>query len=228
MNKKILVIGAHPDDETLGAGATIAKHAQEGDEVYVLIIGDGVSARYNEYTEEVAQKVQAIKDHAMDAAKILGVKSFEVVGLRGLMFDQKPLIDFVKLIMKHIEKVKPDIIYTHSAAELNIDHSILHRATVTACRPVWEHRPKEILCFELPSSTEWVAPLSSNAFIPSVYVNIENTLSTKLEAMKAYKEEMRDFPFPRSLEYLTVLAKKRGAEAGIKAAEAFMPVRIIR
>ncbi|MEK6935113.1 MAG: PIG-L deacetylase family protein [Nanoarchaeota archaeon] len=228
MNKKILVIGAHPDDETLGAGATIAKHAEQGDEVHVVIVGDGVSARYDEYTEEVAKKVQAIKDHAMDAAKILGIKSFEVIGKRGLIFDQTPLIDFVKLIMKYIEKIKPDIIYTHGSAELNIDHSILHRATVTACRPVWEHRPTEILCYEVPSSTEWVAPHPANAFIPSVYVNVEKTLYKKIEAMKAYKDELREFPFPRSVEYLEVLAKKRGAEVGIKAAEAFMPVRIVR
>ncbi len=226
--KRVLVIGGHPDDEMLGAGATLAKHAQAGDEVYVVIVGDGVSARYDKYDKKVEKEVKQLEADFQKACKILGVKKGEVLGYKGNLFDEKPLLFFVKLIMGYIQRIKPDIIYTHSSAELNIDHYTLYKATVTACRPVWEHKPAEILCFELPSSTEWNAPSPLNAFIPSVYVDVEKTLNKKLEAMRAYRGEIKEFPHPRSIEYLTALAKKRGAEVGLKAAEAFMPVRIVR
>ncbi len=226
--KKILVIGGHPDDEMLGAGGTLAKHALAGDEVYVVIFGDGVSARYDKFDKKVEKEVKDLERDFQSACKILGVKKGEVLGYKGNLFDKEPLLFFIKQIMAYIEKIKPDVIYTHSSAELNVDHLTLYKATVTAIRPVWQHKPSEILCFELPSSTEWNAPLAQNAFIPSVYVDIEKTLNKKLEAMRAYKGEIREFPHPRSIEYLTALAQKRGAEVGKRAAEAFMPVRIVR
>ncbi len=226
--KKVLVIGGHPDDEMLGAGGTLARHAAEGDAVYVVIFGDGVSARYDKYDRKVEKEVKDLEKDFQSACKILGVRKGEVLGYKGNLFDEKPLLFFVKQIMGYIEKIKPDVIYTHSSAELNVDHYTLYKATVTACRPVWQHRPSEILCFELPSSTEWNAPSPQNAFIPSVYVDIDKTLNKKLEAMRAYKGEIKEFPHPRSIDYLTSLARKRGAEVGLKAAEAFMPVRIVR
>jgi len=217
---KILIVAAHPDDETLGAGATIAKHAENGDRVHVLILGEGITSRKK---QTKTAELYLLRKHCRRALNILGVKNVYFLNLPDNMFDNIPLLSIVKEVENKINKIKPDIIYTHYESDLNVDHQLTFRAVMTACRPV-NNKIKKILCFEVPSSTEWSA-LNKNSFTPNCFVNVESTLGKKLAALKEYKKEMRSFPHPRSIEYVKSLAKIRGSNVAYKAAEAFIIVR---
>lgn len=224
--ENILVLVAHPDDEIMGVGGTLIKHIEQGDKVNIVIIGDGVSARFKNY-EEAKPFVDEIKSHAMLVAKFLGFTT-EVLGLQGNTFDQIPLLEIARIVEQKIEQYHPDIIYTHSHCDLNVDHRKIFEAVITACRPVKETNLKKIISFETPSTTEWNAQLLQNAFLPNVYVDISSVLDKKIKALYMYTKEVRPFPHPRSKEYIDALAKKRGAEAGLMAAEAFMLIKEIK
>ena len=137
---------------------------------------------------------------------------------------QKELNDSLARV---VNKVKPEVAYLPHKGDLNKDHRLVFEASMVALRPLKESTVARILCYETLSETEWGSSEIESIFVPNVYVNIENTLETKLKAMSAYASELKDYPHPRSLDMLKVLAQKRGAEAGLVAAEAFMLVREI-
>jgi len=225
MSKKVLVVAAHPDDEVLGCGGTIARHVKEGAQVYALILGEGITSRYAKRESGLGSKeLGALKTYISSAAKILGVNKTYTRGLPDNRFDSVDLLDIVKEIEKVTEEIKPDIVYTHHKGDLNIDHRITFDSVLTACRPVDGGTVKEIYSFEVPSSTEWNFP---HSFQPTVYVDIADTMKTKTAAMKAYKSEVRKWPHPRSEEAIVTLAKKRGCEVGLFFAEAFELIRKI-
>jgi len=143
-------------------------------------------------------------------------------------FDTVALIDIIKTIEKVKEEVKPDIIYTHHYGDLNIDHRITFDAVMTAARPVQGESVKEIYSFEIPSSTEWYFSSTKNYFMPNVFMDISETIEKKLQALKEYKSEVRQFPHPRSPEAIKSIAKKWGSNSGLKYAEAFCLVRLIK
>lgn len=226
---KVLVVAAHPDDEVLGCGGTIAKHTANGDDVSILIIGDGVTARYpeDELDGDVAiNQVNEIKKHCVDASKVLGVNDVSVLGNHCCRFDRIPLLDIIKSIEEKINEVHPDIIYTHSPHDVNNDHGIVFKAILSATRPIHSSFcVKTVLTFEVLSSTEWNFHAQ---FKPNVYEDISSTMSQKVRAMGAYKSEVREFPHPRSIEAIKNLAAKRGSEVGLKCAECFELIRDIR
>lgn len=221
---KVLVVAAHPDDEILGVGATIAKRVKQGDECHVIILGEGITARGNSRSEFDGSEQSPLQKDAIESAKIIGYKSIQFYGLPDVRFDSLQLLDIVKIVQKAFFEIKPDVVYTHHYADLNIDHRYTYEAVLCACRPVPGWYPKELLCFETPSSTEWNFGRKEQNFAPNVFVDIEETLNAKLEAMKCYKTEIRDFPHPRSIEVLNSIAIKWGATVGLKYAEAFEQV----
>lgn len=224
---KILVIAAHPDDEVLGCGATIAKHVRRGDVVDVLILGDGVTARYEESelnNPEVLEMVEKIKKDAFNANKVLGVNNLQIEGFYCARFDKIPLLNFAKIIEKKIRDFNPDRIYTHGPNDVNIDHGIVYKAVQTATRPMGNNVVKGIFLMEVLSATEWNF---SEAFRPDYYVDVSETVKLKVDAIREYSGEIRDFPHPRSGEAIITLAKKRGSEVGLNYAEAFKVFRII-
>ncbi|HIP93050.1 MAG TPA: PIG-L family deacetylase, partial [Desulfurobacteriaceae bacterium] len=164
------------------------------------------------------------KDQIYKANKILGIKKVFTFDLPDNRFDSVDFLDIFKIIEEIKNKLKPEIIFIHSKSDLNIDHRITHKAVITAARPVKGETVKSIYAFEVLSSTEWNYPLS---FSPNVYFNIENTLDLKLKAMSEYKNELREYPHPRSLEGIKIKAKQRGMEAGFSYAEAFELIRIV-
>lgn len=218
---KVLAFVAHPDDEVLGAGGTLARHAQRGDEVHIAFLTDGVGARG---AENAATKRRA--DAAKQAAGHLGAREPRFLGFPDNRLDGVALLDVVKAVEAIVNDVEPHTIYTHHAGDLNIDHVICHRAVMTACRPLPGSSVRRIFAMEVVSSTEW-APEGSGAFIPSRFVDISATLATKQRALAAYAEEMRAFPHPRSQEAIKALEQWRGAAAGLSCAEAFMVLRDI-
>lgn len=219
----ILVIAAHPDDEILGVGGAIARHVDEGDSVYVVILAWGVASRYE------AEFINRQRDNALQASKILGVKETVFVGLGGAdkRFDELPFLDIIKPIEENIMKYKPDILYTHHRGDSNTDHQILFKATMSAARVISPYLVNKILCYETLSSTDQAPPFLEYVFTPNVFINIEKYLEKKLEAMKCYKFEIKEYPHPRSLESIEFQAKIWGHKASCKAAEAFMLVREI-
>ena len=209
----VLTIAAHPDDEVLGCGATMAKHSARGDLVYVLLIADGETSR-EEY-HNLNRNAQADA-----AAEILGIEKVFSLNLPDQRLDTLALLDIVKKIEAVIDEIKPNIIYTHFANDLNLDHRIVNRAVLTACRPLPESLISAIFTFEIQSSTEWSGN-DEAAFKPNHIVDVSGFMEKKSEALHAYSSEMRDFPHSRSYEALEYLAKLRGAQAGVQAAECF-------
>ena len=227
-NNSILVIAAHPDDEVLGCGGTIVRLKNELNSIYVAILGEGITARYNQRERAEGGVLEVLRKSSERVAEILGIKDLFLFNLPDNRFDTVPLLDIVKIIEGLIEKIKPTIIFTHHGGDLNIDHSIIHRATLTATRPIAGYSVKQVYAYEVPSSTEWVFNQFSKCFHPNVFIGIGATLEKKIKAMELYESEVRSFPHPRSPEALRVLAKRWGSVAGLEAAEAFELIREIR
>lgn len=219
--QKILVVAAHPDDEILGCGGAIAKHTKQGDKVWVLILGDGVGAREGSKDEEVDSR----KEEAKKANDILGVENLIFKSFPDNKFDSVPLLDVIKEIETVVDEFEPNVILTHSDFDLNIDHKLTCEAVKTAARPMAGSSVEKILSFEIASSTEWNLN-EEEVFAPQFFVNIEEEMDAKIKALEAYGSELREFPHPRSLEYVNSLAKVRGGQSGFKAAEAFEVIYI--
>ncbi len=223
-----LIIAAHPDDEVLGCGGSIAKWTANGDKVNILIAAEGITSRDN--NRNIGKRKNALSDlrsSSQKAAKILGANSVSIFDFPDNRMDSIDLLDVVKKIGHHIEKLRPQIIVTHHAGDLNIDHQIIHKAVITFCRPQPSFYVKKILTFEIPSSTEWQSPQNNTPFIPNWFEDITITLDKKIKALNAYKSEMRNWPHSRSVESIKYLSKWRGASVGLEAAESFMLVRNI-
>jgi len=219
---KILVVAAHPDDEILGVGATLVKHAEAGDAVYCLILGEGAMARVG----ASQKKLQNLKFQATEAGKVVGFKKIFFSGFPDNQFDSLPLLQISKEVEKYLEKIKPDVVYTHFDGDLNIDHQLTCQAVLTACRPCNENSPCEIYTFETLSSTEWQSK-NKKLFNPTVYVDVEKVMDKKIEAFEKYNSEKRPYPHPRSPEGIKILAQYRGLESGLRLAEAFCLLRKI-
>jgi len=228
MMKKILVVAAHPDDEVLGCGGTIAKFVFEDNEVYTLVLGEGITSRDQERNRgERESDIQDLKSQLRDANKILGVKDCFLFDFPDNRFDSVALLDIVKVIEKIKEKVAPQVVFTHHHGDLNIDHQLTFKAVMTAFRPVTGGSVKEIYSFEIPSSSEWNGPGTADFFRPNLFIDISKTKEKKMEALKKYGVELKRYPHPRSLEAIDILSKQRGIQVGLDAAEAFETVRII-
>lgn len=216
--ESILVVAAHPDDEVLGCGGTLAKLADEGVDIHVAFLADGVFSRTGaEQTELLARRAAAQK-----AGDILGMQSIFFGEFPDNRMDSIALLDIIRPIESLIAKHQPDTVFTHHAGDVNIDHRRTHEAVVTACRPQRNHPVKTLLCFEVPSSTEWQLPGSAPVFTPNWFVDISATLVRKMAALNAYADELRDWPHPRSRQGIEHLAHWRGATVGVDAAEAFL------
>lgn len=224
----VLVVAAHPDDEVLGCGATIARLANEGQDVHIAIIGEGFTSRSATTQDTNADQVKLLRQQAQAAASLLRAKDVVFFKLLDNRLDTLPLLDVVKLIEDLVEKLQPEVIYTHHPGDLNIDHSVVHRAVLTATRPMPGQPVRDIYAFEVPSSTEWAFQRVEPAFRPNVFLDVSATLEIKIQAMSCYKSEVRKFPHPRSPEALRAIAARWGSVVGFQAAEAFDLVRSVR
>lgn len=232
MSKTVLTIAAHPDDEILGCGGTMARHAENGDTVHVLILAEGVTSRdMKRDTEGRNDELSALRETAVRAGAIVGVSSVLFGGFPDNRMDGVDLLDVVKCVEDTIARFNPDIVYTHHHGDLNVDHRITNRAVMTAARPQPGQSVREIYYFEVPSATGWGSPDNGSAFLPNYYVNLCpsadcNFLEKKTVALNVYHSEMRPFPHARSIEAVEALARWRGAMVGILASEAFVVGRI--
>lgn len=222
--RRVAVIVAHPDDEVLGCGGTIRRHTLAGDQVHTIAIADGETSRDAGASKE---QIAAREANMRAAAKVLGVAQHIAHRLPDNRLDTVPLLDLVKLVEGHIREFAPNIVYTHYADDLNVDHRRVNQAVLTACRPQPDAPVHSILFFELPSSTEWQAATNGRGFAPNYFVDISETLEAKLQALRVYDGQMRPWPHARSYQAVEHLARWRGATVGCAAAEAFIVGREI-
>ena len=221
---KILVIAPHPDDEVLGCGGTIKKYTKRGDEVYLCIV---TKAYTPDWTEDF------IKNREKEiecASKTLGIKEVIFLDLPTVKLDTLPQKQLNSLILKTIEDIKPEIVFLPFRADINNDHKLVSESGLVALRPKPDYfLARKVFFYEVLSETEWAGPAEKveDFFMPNFYEDISKDLNDKLKAMECYKTELKNFPHPRSLEGIKVLAQKRGMESGVDAAEAFMLFREI-
>ena len=223
-----LVVAAHPDDEVLGCGGTIARLSAEGWAVHVHIVAEGSTSRDD--VRDVIKHNDNLSDlraAAKSASAILGARSLAFSEMPDNRMDGIELLDIVKLVDTDVQRLKPRLVLTHHAGDVNIDHRIIHDAVIAACRPQPGHCVRELLFYEVMSSTEWSPPSSTRPFAPDTFFDISNFLAKKREALHAYQTEMRPFPHARSIDAVEALARWRGATVGCAAAEAFVQGRRI-
>lgn len=218
---RVLAVAAHPDDETLGAGGTLALHARRDDETFVLVLADGVTTRHDE--------VELQEQCARRACDVLGVHEVCFARLPDQRLDTLPLLAVIAPVEDAVRRYRPDVVLTHFAHDVNQDHRAVFAAVLVATRPVPGTPVRRLLCWETASSTEWAPPLPASAFSPNVFVDISETLPLKLRAMSAYAEthvsEVRDFPHPRSYRAIEAAAHHHGVTVGVGAAEPFVLIR---
>lgn len=210
-----MVLSAHPDDETIGCGATICKLSTIYKCVVDLIIfSDGVSSRGVATCNNRLYQLEKVID-------ILGVNEYFYGDFPDNSMDSVPLLSVCKFIEKSIDYF-PDIIFTHHPGCLNIDHKIVFDATLTVFRP--KSKSHCIYSYFIPSSTDY-NPL--NGFCGNVYFDISDFVDKKMEALKVYNDEMRDYPSSRSYENIINIMKNNGCEVGIEFAEKFQHIRSV-
>ena len=224
---RILVVAAHPDDEILGCGGTLAWAIDCGAIVSVLFLGEGIAARFpygktdnKDYMEQSEKRLCESKA----AMACLGIEDVNYGTRLCGQFDELPLITIVKDIESHIARVNPDILFTHNSSEVNIDHRITYEAVEVACRPTRDDVPSAIYSFEIICSGGYKI---ATTFNPNVFIDIEKYWDKKMEAWHCYSGEARPFPFPRSDEGLGMLAGYRGIQSNLKLSEAFKLERLI-
>jgi LmbE family N-acetylglucosaminyl deacetylase len=218
---KMLVVGAHPDDETLGAGGTIARYAQAGSEVWVCIVCDGVTARHSEVSRQ--------RECAESACAVLGAARVVFCELPDQRLDGMDLVEVIRPIDECVRELEPEVVLTHFKDDVNQDHRAVFDATMVSTRPSSTTPVRTVMCYETASSTEWAAPFQGGVFAPNVFVDISDTLDVKVKAMAEYANthvsEVKTYPHPRSLEAVEIYAKRQGVVVGAHAAESFMLVR---
>lgn len=219
---RVLVIAPHPDDEIIGVGGTIAKRAENGDEVFVCVVTKGCQPLFTEEFVEQGRR------ECREADRMLGVKETIFLDFPAVMLETVPRYELNGKISEVIQKVKPDEVYIPHRGDMQLDHQMVVDAAMVGLRPKYEHVVKRIYAYETLSETGWNIPNVQNEFIPNVYEDISSHLEKKLEAMKVFESQLSEFPAARSLGAMEALAKYRGAMVNVTAAEAFSLIREIK
>lgn len=228
VNKRIMLVVAHPDDELLGLGASMNRLIRDfGAIVHVVILGEGITSRADKRdTHAFKEELEVHRSNIMAAAINIGFQSNSIYDFPDNRFDTVALLDIIKVVEKEKKSFSPEIIFTHHGGDVNIDHQRTFEAVITACRPMQEEVTKLIFTFETPSGTEWRASSDPRIFIPNFFLNVsESNINAKIKGMECYQFEKRVFPHPRSPEALKIQAQRWGVSVGTEFAEAFCLIR---
>lgn len=224
MKKRVLVLAPHNDDETLGVGATMAKHVANGDEVFVSIL-----TSIDENNPVMKPNKPEIRAETKQAMEILGVNYNNVIyrDLPNVLLNDEPMYKVNKVVVDVVKEVGPDVLYIPFINDLHKDHREIVYAAQVAARTCTDfgRNIKEVMMYETLSETHWNIESVEGGFLPNVFNEIYDFLDLKLQAVQAYKSQLKFFPDVRSVEALRSLAIVRGAIVGMRAAEGFMLVR---
>ena len=225
MAKNILVLAPHADDEILGCGGTIARYIQQNERVYVSILTNASVGAPEIYDSEMIEKVRS---EALLAHKLLGISETFFFDLPAPQLEQHPQYQIASLILKIINDVQPEVLFVPHRGDLHLDHGAVFNAAMVAARPQRGMTVKSVLAYETLSETDWAHPFPDTTFIPNFFVKLtESQLGKKLEAMKVFSSQLKDFPHPRSIRAIDALARIRGSTVGAASAESFMSIRIV-
>jgi LmbE family N-acetylglucosaminyl deacetylase len=216
---KILVIATHPDDEILGCGGTLARHAACGDDVQAIVVTQGAEDIYSHESEVLGRK------ELKRAHKIVGIKKCHFLDFPAPKLDIVPNYKIADSIKEVLTSFGPSIVYLPHRGDIHVDHRAVYQATLVAARPTRDTSIKKMLCYETLSETDWAPPSADDAFIPTVFVDISPYIDIKMQAMECYKSQLKEPPHSRSIEALRALARLRGSTIGFEWAETFMLVR---
>jgi len=211
---KVLVVGAHPDDEAYGPGATIASMIYlKLWEVHLLTFTDGCNSEEDDTI--------SITKQWKESCKVLGIENRVCLFLKDQQLDSYSIQKLSAYIQTSINNIKPKIVITHNITDLNRDHRLVSEATMVACRPKPNLSVNQVWMYEIPSSTDWAFG-QYGSFEPNIFFELDSDLYYKtLDAIREYKNELEKYPHARSLTAISTLAQKRGNTVGVRFAEAF-------
>jgi len=219
---KVIIISAHPDDETLGAGGTILKHKENGDEVHWLIVTD-VFESEGFSNERVLSRKQEIEE----VSRLYSFNKVCNLGYPTMKLNDTILFELVNKISHIFQELEPEIIYVMNRSDAHSDHRIVFDAVMSCTKSFRYPYVKKVLMYECLSETEFAPILPERVFQPNYFVDISNFIEKKIEIMKIFDSELGEHPFPRSIKNLEALATFRGATVGVLYAEAFQMIKYI-
>lgn len=216
---KVLVISAHPDDEVIAAGGTIARHVDHGDVVYWCVVTQAYNPPWSkEYLETARQQ-------AYDVKKVLGIQEVCFCGFPTVKLNTVPYVEISSALQGVVDQVQPEVVYTTPGNDINLDHRIVYECTLVATRPLPGSTVRRLLSYEIGPSLRQGLASGESGFVSNVFVDISQYMDKKLEAMSCYESELQEYPHPRSLEGLRIIAEERGLGVGLKAVECFRLIR---
>lgn len=219
---KVLVVSAHPDDEVIGAGGTLLKHVNSGDQIYWLIVTE-----MKEEQGYSSDKITKRKTEIDKINKALQISTLYTLEYPTTSLSNALLPEMIPQISRIISQIAPEIIYLPNHTDIHSDHRITFEAVISCTKSFRQASIKKILMYECISETEFAPAFSENAFMPNYFVDISEYFNTKIELLNIYSSEIGEHPFPRSIRNTEALAVFRGATAGVEYAEAFQLVKFI-
>lgn len=216
---RVAVIAPHPDDEVLGCGGVMARHAAEGDDVFVIVVTRGIPELFPQ------EAIDRIRNEARQAHTVLEVRETRFLDFPAPRLDVTPGHLVADALAKQFQDIRPERVYLPHHGDIHSDHGRIYHATLVAARPLANCPVRQLLCYETLSETEWSPPIDSAVFYPTMFVDIAGYLPKKLEAMSCFQSQLKQPPNPRSLQAIEALARYRGATVHLHAAEAFVVVR---
>ncbi len=218
---RVLVVAPHPDDDVLGCGGVMARHADKGDDVHVVVVTRGIPELFS------SEFVEQGRNELRQAHQLLGVDGLRFLDFPAPRMDTVPRHEISDAIGRVLKEIEPQTMYVPHFGDMHFEHGLTYESCLVAARPIRNCSVQRILAYETLSETEWGPPIAGAAFQPTVFVDIAPYLERKLAAMAGFKSQLHAEPHPRSLANLRALAKLRGSVASLQAAEAFMLVREI-
>lgn len=222
MRQRVLCVVAHPDDEVLGVGGTLALHAEAGSDVTILIMSEGEQEKL-----DGTPRCETRRECALRAAQEMGVGDVVFHDFPDQRLESVPFIELIKAVEAALATYRPTVVYAHHGGDANTDHQVVFKAVYAACRPmtVLGSSVERFLTFETPSSTDQAPQVGDYVFNPTTFVDVEPVWDRKLKALECYPTEMIGGKHPRSFDYIEALARVRGGHSGYLLAEGFVPVR---
>jgi LmbE family N-acetylglucosaminyl deacetylase len=215
---RVLSIAVHPDDETLGCGGTLLKHAAAGDEIHWLIVTAAAAPQWSaEVIDRQRQQIEAVEG-------AYPFRSLSWLKLPTTQLDHLPLGDLVAAIRERVAAVRPEVVYIPNRSDAHSDHRVVFSASMAVLKSFYlpSLGVRKVLACEAPSETDAAPALAENAFVPNVFVGVSATFARKQEIFALFASEVHEGFGPRGISAVEALARHRGAAVGVQYAEAFM------